>query len=60
METLQVGSEAWQRWLDIMRTTTFRFVHRRRPFTACRRMAACWQPSSIGRPRDTTWWSGHS
>jgi hypothetical protein len=34
METVQDGSEAWQCWLDNMRTTTFRFVHRLGTFTA--------------------------
>jgi hypothetical protein len=134
-ETVQVGSDAWQHWLDNTRTTTFRFMHRLGTFTARKeqrqwggsywyayrkqggrlrkgylgraeeltlqrlakvatplpadhrqrsvierrrawtstsrsslprrsvricRATPCWRPSSIGRPRDTTWWSGHA
>src|SRR5438067_12182550 len=33
-QTIPVGSEAWQRWLDDARTTSFRFVHDVGTFTA--------------------------
>lgn len=68
METLQVGSAAWQRWLDDARTTTFRVVHRWGAFTARKEQrqggGAYWyayrkqggrlRKGYLGRPEDLT------
>jgi len=66
--TVGVGSEAWRRWLDDARTTTFRFVHHAGSFTARKeqrqRGSSYWyayrtrggrlHKSYLGRPEDLT------